>query len=135
MSRAKIHVALEIGTSKVCMLVGEVKSDASVKILGIGTSKTAGVRKGEIVDFQNASKCVHDALADADAGPVVVVLPSTQTVNTVTPKGRTVIVCPATQRDNVSCATCQLCQRQRAAIVGFPAHGTRKRVIDIKLAA
>jgi hypothetical protein len=76
-----------------------------------------------------------DTLADADAGPVVVVLPSTQTVNTVTPNGRTVIICPATQRDNVSCATCQLCQRQRSAIVGFPAHGTRKRVIDIKLAA
>jgi len=76
-----------------------------------------------------------DALADQDAGPVVVVLPSTQTSNTTTPRGRPVIVCPATQRDDVSCATCQLCQRQRAAIVGFPAHGTRKRVIDIKLAA
>ena len=76
-----------------------------------------------------------DMLADADAGPVVVVLPSTQTSNTTTPRGRAVIVCPATQRDDVSCATCQLCQRQRAAIVGFPAHGTRKRVIDIKLAA
>ena len=76
-----------------------------------------------------------DALADQDAGPVVVVLPSTQTVNTTTPKGRPVVICPATQRDDVSCATCQLCQRQRAAIVGFPAHGTRKRVIDIKLAA
>ena len=74
-----------------------------------------------------------DALADADAGPVVVVLPSTTTANTTTPKGRPVVICPATQRDDVSCATCQLCQRQRAAIVGFPAHGTRKRVIDIKL--
>jgi hypothetical protein len=76
-----------------------------------------------------------DALADADAGPVVVVLPSTQTANTTTPRGRPVVICPATQRDDVSCATCQLCQRQRAAIVGFPAHGTRKRVIDIKLSA
>ena len=74
-----------------------------------------------------------DALADQDAGPVVVVLPSTQTSNTTTPAGRPVVVCPATQRDDVSCATCQLCQRQRAAIVGFPAHGTRRRVIDIKL--
>jgi hypothetical protein len=74
-----------------------------------------------------------DALADHQAGPVVVVLPSTQNQNTTTPAGRTVIVCPATQRDDVSCATCQLCQRQRAAIVGFPAHGTKKRVIDIKL--
>jgi len=76
-----------------------------------------------------------DTLADFDAGPVVVVLPSDQSENTKTPSGRTVVVCPATQRDDVSCASCQLCQRQRSAIVGFPAHGTKKRVIDIRLAA
>lgn len=80
-------------------------------------------------DLQDA-----DTLADTGAGPVVVVLPSTQTENTTTPAGRKVVVCPATQRDDVSCATCQLCQRQRGTIVGFPAHGTKKRVIDIKLA-
>lgn len=76
-----------------------------------------------------------DTLADTGAGPVVVVLASTQNENTTTPAGRKVVVCPATQRDDVSCATCQLCQRQRSTIVGFPAHGTKKRVIDIKLAA
>lgn len=76
-----------------------------------------------------------DALADTGAGPVVCVVPSHQSTNTVTPAGRRVVVCPATQRDDVSCATCQLCQRQRDVIVGFPAHGTRKRVIDIRLAA
>lgn len=76
-----------------------------------------------------------DTLADTGAGPVVVVLPSHQTTNTTTPKGRRVVVCPATQRNDVSCATCQLCQRQRDTIVGFPAHGTKKRVIDIRLAA
>jgi hypothetical protein len=76
-----------------------------------------------------------DTLADHAAGPVVVVLPSTTTANTATPKGRPVVICPATQRDNVSCATCQLCQRQRGAIVGFPAHGSRQRVINMRLAA
>ena len=76
-----------------------------------------------------------DTLADHAAGPVVVVLPSTQTTNTTTPKGRAVVVCPATQRADVSCATCQLCQRQRGAIVGFPAHGSRQRVINLRLAA
>ena len=81
-------------------------------------------------DLQDA-----DTLADHAAGPVVVVLPSTTTANTTTPKGRTVVVCPATQRADVSCATCQLCQRQRAAIVGFPAHGSRHRVINMRLAA
>ena len=74
-----------------------------------------------------------DRLAETGAGPVVVVLPSSQTANTATPAGRRVVVCPATQRDDVSCATCQLCARQRAAIVGFPAHGSRRRVIDIRL--
>ena len=76
-----------------------------------------------------------DYLADTGAGPVVVVLPSTQSQNTVTPAGRRVVVCPATQRADVSCATCQLCQRQRDTIVGFPAHGSRHRVINLRLAA
>jgi len=76
-----------------------------------------------------------DYLADQNAGPVVVVLPSTQNENTKTPAGRPVVVCPATQRDDVSCATCQLCQRQRSTIVGFPAHGSRHRVINLRLAA
>lgn len=71
-----------------------------------------------------------DALADLQCGPVVCVLPKDQTTNTQTPAGRRVVVCPATQRDDVSCATCQLCQRQRDVIVGFPAHGTSARKAD-----
>jgi len=66
MPRSKIHVALEIGTSKICMLVGEVKSDGSVKILGIGTSKSVGVRKGEICDYANVRACVEDARQKAE---------------------------------------------------------------------
>ena len=70
-----------------------------------------------------------DKLAKLRIAPVVTVLPSDASENTVTPEGRKVVVCPATQRDNVSCATCQLCQRQRDVIIGFPAHGTgAKRV-------
>ncbi|MFN4278291.1 MAG: hypothetical protein ACK4FJ_18515 [Ferrovibrio sp.] len=73
-----------------------------------------------------------DELADAGAGPVVVVLPADVDGNATrtlqTPQGRTVAVCPATYRDNVTCATCGLCQRRdRKVIVGFPAHGAAKR--------
>ena len=67
-----------------------------------------------------------DALADLGIAPVVTVLPSDGT-STTTPKGRKVVQCPATYRDNVSCKTCQLCQRQRDVIVGFPAHGAAHR--------
>ncbi len=65
-----------------------------------------------------------DELADLAIGPVVTLLPITQTRNTVTPKGRKVVVCPAAIRDGVSCATCKLCQwGKRGFVIGFPAHG------------
>jgi hypothetical protein len=72
-----------------------------------------------------------DELYDTGIAPVVVVLPHDQDANLKTPKGRTVVVCPATQRDDVSCATCQLCQRQRASIVGFPAHGAAFKKVTL----
>jgi len=70
-----------------------------------------------------------DELADLDIGPVVVVLPADHNKRNVnTPGGRNVVTCPATYRADVSCATCQLCQkRNRKSIVGFPAHGAAKR--------
>lgn len=66
MSRDNIVVGLEIGTSKICVVVGETKADGAIKILGVGQAPSRGVRKGEIVDFETASKCVHDALVDAE---------------------------------------------------------------------
>lgn len=77
-----------------------------------------------------------DDLASLDIAPVVAVLPADATENTETPQGRKVIVCPATQLDDVSCATCGLCAVSRLAngkpraIVGFPAHGASKRKAD-----
>jgi len=73
-------------------------------------------------DLQHA-----DRLAALEIGPVVVVLDSAQRQNLATPAGRTVVVCPATIRDDVTCESCQMCQRQRSAIIGFPAHGASKR--------
>ncbi len=55
MAKSTIHVGLEIGTSKTCMVVGEVKADGSVKILGVGETKSVGVRKGEISDFTKSA--------------------------------------------------------------------------------
>ena len=77
----------------------------------------------------SANNLMHaDTLAETGAGPVVVVLPMEQAENAVTPAGRTVVVCPATKFEYVTCASCQLCQRRkRKTIIGFPAHGPAKR--------
>jgi cell division protein FtsA len=66
MPKDKLLVGLEIGTFKVCAVVGEARADGSLRILGVGESKSAGIRKGEIVDFNSAIQCVRDAVADAE---------------------------------------------------------------------
>lgn len=71
-----------------------------------------------------------DELADLNAGPVVTVVSEfVEGKKLETPAGRRVVVCPATYRDDTSCATCKLCAlTDRKVIIGFPLHGSRRRV-------
>lgn len=66
MAKSKIYAGLEIGTSTICVVVGEVLSNGSIKILGVGQAPSRGVRKGEIVDFETAQTCLNDALVEAE---------------------------------------------------------------------
>lgn len=66
MASSDLMVGLEIGTSKICVVVGEGRTDGTIKILGVGQAPSRGVRKGEIVDFETAMKCVHEAVVDAE---------------------------------------------------------------------
>lgn len=67
-----------------------------------------------------------DKLYDLKCAPVTVVVPATQLTNTVTPKGRTVIICPAVTTKGMNCKRCELCTKQRSTIVAFPALGAKK---------
>jgi cell division protein FtsA len=66
MASNDLMVGLEIGTSKICVVVGENRMDGTTKILGVGQAPSRGVRKGEIVDLETAMKCVHEAVVDAE---------------------------------------------------------------------
>lgn len=61
MAQSKIHVGLEIGTSKTCMVAGETKPDGSLTIIGVGEVKSEGVIKGEIAEPAKAIQCIYDA--------------------------------------------------------------------------
>jgi hypothetical protein len=90
----------------------------------------AANRDGFTVNLSANTLAEADILASLSIGPVVVVLDAVEgeRVDTTTPDGRRVVTCPATYRDNVSCATCKLCAvRDRTTIVGFPAHGVSKK--------
>jgi hypothetical protein len=94
---------------------------------------------GFVVNISANSPGHADSLADGPAQglPLVTVLPAdvdgAATPVLKTPAGRVISVCPATYREDVSCATCGLCARgNRKSIVGFPAHGaSRKKASNV----
>jgi cell division protein FtsA len=63
---SSIIVGLEIGTSKVCAVVGELTADGALNIVGLGQSRSRGVRKGEIADAAMAEEDVRHAIVEAE---------------------------------------------------------------------
>jgi cell division protein FtsA len=63
---SSIMVGLEIGTSKVCVVVGDMNDEGALNIIGVGQSKSRGVRKGEIVDARAVEEDVRHALTEAE---------------------------------------------------------------------
>lgn len=59
-------VAVEIGTTKVAAVVGEMRHDGNMVITGVGEHPSAGVRKGEVVDLEHAVLCARSALKMAE---------------------------------------------------------------------
>jgi len=64
-SRTTFIGAVEIGTSKVTVLVGEY-TGRELAIIGRGECSSRGVIKGSVVDYKAASECTHSALEQAE---------------------------------------------------------------------
>ena len=54
-----------MGTTKTCMVVGEIHPDSTAAIIGVGEVPSAGIRKGEIADMSMARQCLFDAWQSA----------------------------------------------------------------------
>lgn len=59
-----IIVGLDIGTTKICAVVGEV-SDDGINIIGIGTHPSIGLRKGVVIDIESTVKSIEKAVEEA----------------------------------------------------------------------
>jgi cell division protein FtsA len=62
----KYIVALDIGTSKVCTLVGEIGERGQLEIIGKGTSPMKGTRRGNIINLDQAIEAVKKAIDEAE---------------------------------------------------------------------
>jgi cell division protein FtsA len=63
---SSIIVGLEIGTSKVCAVVGEFNAEGALNIVGLGQARSRGVRKGEIADTSVVEEDIRHAIVEAE---------------------------------------------------------------------
>ena len=61
----ELVVGLDIGTTKVCAVVGELTS-TGIDIVGIGSSPSHGLRKGVVVDVENTIQSIVQAIEEAE---------------------------------------------------------------------
>jgi cell division protein FtsA len=59
-------VGLDVGTSKVCAIVGELVDDAGLDIVGIGVAESRGIRRGVIVNLEAAVDSIKKAVDEAE---------------------------------------------------------------------
>ncbi|MCX7089271.1 MAG: cell division protein FtsA [Methylococcales bacterium] len=70
MAKKKIHrnliVGLDIGTSKVAAIVGELNSDNEIEVIGIGSSPSRGLKKGVVVNLESTVSSIQRAVEEAE---------------------------------------------------------------------
>jgi cell division protein FtsA len=59
-------VGLDIGTSKVAALVGEIRPDETIEIIGVGTHPSHGLKKGVVVDIESTVQSIQRAVEEAE---------------------------------------------------------------------
>ncbi len=62
----EILVGIDVGTTKVCTLVGRVEDENKIRILGVGIEPSDGIRKGVIVDLGAASQAITRSVEKAE---------------------------------------------------------------------
>ena len=59
-------VALDVGTSKVCVLIGEIGRDGRLTVIGHGTVPSSGLKKGAVVNIDLTVRSIRDAVERAE---------------------------------------------------------------------
>ena len=61
-----VLVGIDVGTSKVCALIGEVGRDGRVTVIGHGTVPSSGLKKGAVVNIDQTVRSIGDAVEKAE---------------------------------------------------------------------
>ncbi|MCI5158124.1 MAG: cell division protein FtsA, partial [Candidatus Electrothrix sp. AUS1_2] len=61
----ELVAGLDIGTTKICAVIGEVFEDGCVNIIGVGTAASSGMKKGVVVNIEATVKAIRQAIDSA----------------------------------------------------------------------
>lgn len=61
-----VIVGLDIGTSKVLALVGEITADGAIEVIGLGSQPSRGLKKGVVVNIESTVQSIQRAVEEAE---------------------------------------------------------------------
>jgi cell division protein FtsA len=64
--KERIVCGLDVGTEKVCCVVARIRSDGRIDVLGSGYARSAGLKKGIVVDLERAAGAIRKAAQEAE---------------------------------------------------------------------
>jgi cell division protein FtsA len=65
MKRTKI-AAIDVGTTKVCTIMGDVDTEGGLRILGVGVAPSMGLQKGLVVNVNEAKQAIRESIKKAE---------------------------------------------------------------------
>ena len=66
MARENVVTGLDIGTSKIAAIIGEVSEDDQMEVIGVGLAPSKGLRKGVVVNLETTTSAIEKAISDAE---------------------------------------------------------------------
>lgn len=66
MSQSELYVSLDIGSSSIKVLIGEMDEDENLHVIGVGNVQSKGIRKGTIIDIDATVESIQSAVEQAE---------------------------------------------------------------------
>lgn len=66
MKTGQVITAIDIGTTKICVIIAQINEDNKLEVKGIGTCRSDGMVNGIVVDIMKASKSMSSAINEAE---------------------------------------------------------------------
>ena len=67
MKNETLHVAVDVGTSKVCTLIGRSQGPDDMQVLGVGNVPSRGMQKGTVSNIAELNQAIQASLDEAEA--------------------------------------------------------------------